>query len=90
MDAQLMPGMPHHGGLVFARAAKGTEFSAELRRFFPTMIGSYRAMAAVTGSPLVRAAVNLMVRFTPASAETFRMFGSEAEALAWLDARAED
>ena len=44
----------------------------------------------VTGSPLVRAAVNLMVRFTPASAETFRMFGSEAEALAWLDARAED
>jgi hypothetical protein len=86
LQARLVPGQPHHFGLVFSRAAKTTEFSPELRRFFPTMgTDSYLAMASVITSPVVRAAVKLLVRLTPRSAENFRVFGSDAEALAWLD-----
>jgi hypothetical protein len=90
LQARLVPGQPHHFGLVFSRAAKSTEFSAELRRFFPTMgTDSYLAMASVITSPVVRAAVKLLVRLTPRSAANFGVFASDAEALAWLDDFAE-
>jgi hypothetical protein len=90
MQARLMPGQPHHFGLVCSRAAKTTEFSPELRRFFPTMANdSYLALASVITSPVVRAAVKLLVRLTPRSAANFRAFGTDAEALAWLDESAD-
>jgi hypothetical protein len=86
MQARLNPGTRHHHGLVLSRAAKTTEFSPELRRFFPTMgTDSYLALASVITSPVVRAAVKLLVRLTPRSAENFRVFASDADALAWLD-----
>ena len=67
-----------------------TEFSPELRRFFPTMANdSYLALASVITSPVVRAAVKLLVRLTPRSAANFRAFGTDAEALAWLDESAD-
>lgn len=34
------------------------------RKYFPTMAGTFRRLAAVVTSPIVRSALNLMVRLT--------------------------
>jgi hypothetical protein len=84
LEARLQPGQPYHRGYLLSRVAKGTEYSPEVRRFFPTLQGNYMALAAVVTSPIVRAAINLMVRFA-GNDRDLKMFTNEAEALAWLE-----
>ena len=43
-------------------------------------------IAVVVTSPIVRAAINMMVRFGTTKAH-LRMFTSETEALAWLESQ---
>ncbi len=83
MERYLLPGMPYHRGLVLSLVAKGTEYSPEVRKFFDTIKTTYVALAAVVTSPIVRAAINMMLRLT-GSQNALRMFTNEAEALAWL------
>lgn len=83
MERYLLPGMPYHRGLVLSRVAKGTEYSPEVRKFFGTLQNTYVALAAVVTSPIVRTAINMMLRFHGGQ-DPVRMFTDEAEALAWL------
>lgn len=88
IEAWVLPGQPHHLGYLLPRVAKGTEYSPEVRKFFGTLDDKCSAVAMVVTSPLVRAAVNLMLRYASVQGELLRMFTSEDEALAWLDSRA--
>ncbi|KIG16586.1 hypothetical protein DB30_04357 [Enhygromyxa salina] len=81
----IAPGARHHRGLVLSRVAKGTEYSPEVRKFFPTVHEDFTAVAAIVTSPIVRAAINLMLRFANSSGAVLRMFTSETEAMAWLE-----
>lgn len=83
-NGRLKPGQRYHGGLVLTRLEKGAEFSIEARKHMANMDGNFRRIAAVVTSPLVRAAVNMMVRIF-GTTHNFVMFSSEAAALAWLD-----
>ncbi|PRP94443.1 STAS/SEC14 domain-containing protein [Enhygromyxa salina] len=83
--ALIAPGAPHHRGLVLSQVAKGTEYSPDVRRYFPTLNEHFAALAVVVTSPIVRAAINLMLRFTRSGDAVLRMFTSEREALAWLE-----
>lgn len=62
---------------------RGTEYTPAARKHLQTM-GEAAPMATVTASPLVRAAVNLMLRLSGKTGQ-LRMFTTEAEALTWLD-----
>jgi hypothetical protein len=84
LQARLQPGQPHHRGFVLSRTTKGTEYSPEVRKFFRELEGYFAAIGVVVTSPLVRAAINLMLRFS-GNKGTVRMFTSEAEAVAWLE-----
>lgn len=90
LNAWIVPGARFHDGLVFSRSAKGSEFTADLRRYFPTMTGRYTAMVSVVTSPIVRAAVNMMVRLSPRNNHDFKMFTDDAAAFAWLDERGDE
>jgi hypothetical protein len=83
---RLQPGAPNHQGLLLVVIEKGTDYTPEARKYFPTLNGTYKAMAFVITSPIVRAAVNMMVRLIGQS-PNMRMFTREDEALAWLDTR---
>jgi hypothetical protein len=65
--------------------AKGTEYAPDVRKYFPTLNDKFVKMASVVTNPIVRAAINMMVRLKPAAGGTFRMFSSEEEALTWLE-----
>ncbi|PCC66826.1 hypothetical protein SAMN02745121_00445 [Nannocystis exedens] len=62
---------------------RGTEYTSEARKHLQST-GETAPMCTVTSSPLVRAAINLMLRLSGRTG-TFRLFGNEPEALAWLD-----
>lgn len=83
MGDQMKTGQPFHKSLVLCVVDKSTDYSPESRKHFGTMQGSYQAMGTVVGSAILRAAINFMTRVT--GGKDFRMFNSEAEALAWLD-----
>jgi hypothetical protein len=85
LEAWLLPGQPHNLGYILSRVAKGTEYSPEVRKFFSTY-DKMTAIAVVVTSPIVRAAINMMVRFGTTKAR-LRMFTSEPEALAWLESQ---
>lgn len=70
---------------VLSVVAKGTEYAPEVRKFFSTLNDKYFKLAAVVSNPIVRAAINMMVRLRPIEGGNFRMFGSEQEALEWLE-----
>lgn len=84
MGPLLEKGARYHQQRVLSPVAKGTEYSPEARKYFPNLNPNLFALAAVVTSPLVRAAINLMLRFTGKGVR-FRMFTTEAEAMAWLD-----
>lgn len=84
LGARLQPGARNHLWRILSVVEKGTEYASSARKYFPTLHGKYGAMAVVLTSPIVRAAINMMVRLT-GQAPQFRMFTGEAEALAWLD-----
>jgi hypothetical protein len=85
LEARLLPGQPHHGGFVLSRVAKGTEYSPEVRKFFFTLHDKHTALAALVTSPIVRAAINMMMRFSGTQGAVLKMFTSEDEAVAWLE-----
>lgn len=76
-------GGPYYLRPVLSVVAHGTEYTPAARKHLFTM-GKSGPIASVTTSALMRAAINLMVRFSRKSG-TMRMFATEAEGLAWLD-----
>jgi hypothetical protein len=70
---------------VLSVVAKGTEYSPEVRKFFPALNDKYVKLAAIVTNPIVRAAINMMLRLKPVEGGLFRMFASEQEALEWLE-----
>lgn len=70
--------------LILIFMEKGTEWSPEARKYFPNMANTFRRCAAVVTNPIVRSAINLMVRLIGESG-VFRIFADEGAALAWLD-----
>lgn len=84
MGALVAPGGPNHGWRVFTDVEKGVEYAPAARKYFPTMNGNYWALATRVTSPILRAAINMMLRLTGQSPD-LKMFSDEAEALAWLD-----
>ncbi|MDC0717640.1 DUF7793 family protein [Nannocystis bainbridge] len=78
------PGGPNHRWRVLLLTEKGIEYAPDARKYFPTTQGNYLAIAAVVTNPIVRAAINVMIRLA-GGARDFRSFSAEAEALAWLD-----
>jgi hypothetical protein len=84
MGEVLKPGQPFHGCLVLCVVDNNTHYSAEGRKYFGSMIGNYKLMGTVVTSTVVRAAINFMHRIF--GAKDMRLFNTEAEALAWLDA----
>jgi hypothetical protein len=85
LEALIVPGARHHRGLVLSIVDRSTEYKPAARKYFATTQDKYGAMGVVVTSPIARAAINLMMRLT-GQARAFRMFNTEAEALAWLDA----
>ena len=84
LEAQLL--QPHlRGGRVLSVVRKGTEYAPEVRKFFSTLNDKFSLMAVVVTSPIVRAAINMMVRLNKPEGGAFRMFTSEQEAMAWLE-----
>jgi hypothetical protein len=84
MEAYLLrPNM--RNGRVLCIVAKGTEYSPEVRKFFATLNDKFFKMASVVTNPIIRAAINMMVRLKPIEGGLFRMFSSEQEALKWLE-----
>ena len=73
----------HRNGRALSVVAKGTVYTPEARKHFPKIDPLYSCLAAVVTSPVVRAAINLMVRLTP-QGRRFRMFKDERSALEWL------
>jgi hypothetical protein len=74
------------GGKVLSVARKGTEYVPEVRKFFPTLQDKFSKLAAVVTSPIVRAAINMMIRLAQSpEGGTLRLFTSEHEAMAWLE-----
>jgi hypothetical protein len=84
IEAHLLPGQPHHLGYVLVRVAVGTEYSVDARKFLSSLQNQYTALGAVVTSPIGRAFINMMARFSQASG-VLRMFMTEAEAVAWLE-----
>ncbi|NVB41237.1 hypothetical protein G6O69_25585 [Pseudenhygromyxa sp. WMMC2535] len=71
--------------------AKGTNYTPEVRKFFPSLSGNYGAIAAVGVGPIARASITLMMRMKekrdPNDPElaSVRMFSDERVAIAWLE-----
>jgi hypothetical protein len=80
----LFPGKPYARQRVLVLVARGTEYTAEARRYFPAMDNHPHAMAVVVTSAIVKAAINLMRRFGTGG-QYMCLFTDEASALKWLD-----
>jgi hypothetical protein len=72
-------------GLVLSVVSKGTEYSPEARKFFPSMKDKTSKVAGVVTSPIVRAAINMMLRLDNEAGKRMRLFTSEQEAMNWLE-----
>lgn len=84
MSAQMKPGMPYHQALAICVVEKSTDYDPAARKHFDTMNPLFTRMATVVHSAVLRAMINFMHRVFGAPGN-FRLFNSEAEALAWLD-----
>lgn len=84
LGARIAPGGANHRWRVLTYAEKGLEYDPAARKYFPSMKSHFFALATVVTSPIIRAAINMMMRLTGKSPD-LRMFSDDAEALAWLD-----
>lgn len=84
MGAQLQPGQRFHQGRVLSIVEKGTDYSPDARKYFPTLNGNYARLAVVVTNALLRATINFLTRLS-ITPDFFRLFSTEAEAMAWLD-----
>lgn len=84
LDARLLqPNL--RGGRMLSVVEKGTEYSPEARKFFPKLQGKFSDLAVVVTSPIVRAAINMMMRLNKEKGMHMRLFTSEQEAMKWLE-----
>ncbi|MCA9715055.1 MAG: hypothetical protein H6713_35780 [Myxococcales bacterium] len=80
-----------HLGLIMSVVGKGTAYDRDARKVFQTLNEHITALATVVTSPIVRAAINMMLRLARSRGTTpLRMFTSEEEALRWLESRRGD
>lgn len=72
-------------GRVLAVALSSTQDS-ETRARYGELDPHYEKMAIVVTRPITRAMINMMLRLNPSSSSRakIRLFGTEAEGLAWL------
>ena len=84
LEAQLMR-PEQSSGKVLSVASKGVVYSLEFRKFVPSINDKYSSMAVVVTSPIVKAAINLMLRLSPSAGGVVRMFSREADAFEWLE-----
>jgi hypothetical protein len=84
MGKLLEPGGPNHKWRVLTYTDKNVDYAPAARKYFPILNERYHALATLVTSPIVRAAINMMMRLT-GQARALKMFSDEAEALAWLD-----
>jgi hypothetical protein len=84
MGAMIAPGGANHRWRLLTYAEKGVEYAPAARKYFPSMNSNYFALATLVTSPIVRAAINIMMRLT-GQVPDVKMFSDAAEALAWLD-----
>ncbi|WAS93486.1 DUF7793 family protein [Nannocystis punicea] len=85
LGARIEPGARNHRWRILSVVEKGTEYSSAARKYFPNLQPMYGAIAVFVTSPIVRAAINMMMRLT-GQAPNLRLFSTEEEGLAWLDA----
>ena len=78
-----MPGREH--GMVLS-VASGASQDSEARERFADLTPHFNKMAVVVTRPIARAMINMMLRLNPSSRSKIRLFGTEAEGLAWLEA----
>ena len=73
-------------GLALSVVAQGTEYAPEARKHFTLLNDHLTSLATVVTSPIVRAAINMMLRITRTRGRSpLKMFTDEAEAIAWLE-----
>lgn len=77
----------YHLGKILSVVESGTDYKPKARKHFQH-IRDFSALAAVVTSPILRTAINLMLRLMHDGAGVVRLFTSEAEALAWLEDQA--
>lgn len=65
-------------------AVKNTDYTLPARKYMPGLRNQCKAIAIVVEGAIVRAAINLLIRFTNDPGQ-LAMFRSEQEALAWLE-----
>jgi len=64
--------------------AKDTRYANEARKYLSKLQEDHSGIAVVVTSPLVRAALNVMLRLTTSEGQV-RLFEDEVRALAWLE-----
>lgn len=84
MSALLQPGGRFNQARVLCIVEKGTEYSPASRKHFSTMNGLYLRMGVVVTNSFLRATINFMTRIM-STPKIFRLFDTEAEAMAFLD-----
>ena len=84
LEAQLLR-PEQSSGKVLSVVSKGVVYSHAFRKFVPSINDKYTAMAVAVTSPIVKTAINLMLRLTPSTGGLVRMFMREADALEWLE-----
>lgn len=87
--ASVEPGAKYHRMLTVSIVARDTQYSSAARRRFKALGQNVGPHASVVASPLARAGINLILRMLGRGDGIYRMFATEPEALAWLDAREE-
>ena len=84
LGERLALGSKYHDQRLITFTAKDTEYTVEARKYLPTLKYHYKGLAVVLQSVIVRAAINLMIRFAGDNGKTV-MFRDEAEGMRWLD-----
>jgi hypothetical protein len=74
----------YHLGKVLSVVESGTDYKPKARKHFQH-IQKFSALAAVVTSPILRTAINLMLRLMHDGSGAVRLFTNEDEALAWLE-----
>ena len=74
----------YHLGKFLSVVQSGTDYKPKARKHFQEL-RDFSAIAAVVSSPILRTAINLMLRLMHDGAGIVRLFTSEQEALAWLE-----
>lgn len=84
LGALVAPDSKYCGWKILALATADAVFTAEARKYLPTLRTQYSACASVVDNLIVRAALKIMIRVA-GDVGRVRLFSGVDEALAWLD-----